>query len=425
MRTTLTLLSGTVLAAALAGPALAQTQGVTDTEIVIGTHTSLTGPVAPWGVGSTNGIRMRFEEENAKGGIYGRKIRYIVEDHGYQVPRAVQAGNKLLNSDKIFVMVAALGTPMNNAVFQSQLALNVPNVGPFTAARSMYHPFHKLKFATLSSYYVQIRAGLKYFVEREGVKAPCVMYEDNDFGQEILEGAQDQAKEMKIKIVAESSHKPTDTDFTGAITKLRDAKCDLVLMGTIVRDTIIPYSTARKLGWNVPFVGSTATYESVVAGAQGGITNGFFALSGQEVIYPDEATGPAKAFFDAYKAKYNQDPAYPAQLGYGIADAVVDVLKRAGKNLTVDGFIKALESTRDQAGPLCSPPITYSPDRHLGSEVVFLNVVENGRWKTVERGMTYEPEVADGDERTRKLRALVQSLTRRVADLERRACFNR
>jgi branched-chain amino acid transport system substrate-binding protein len=389
MRKLTILLAGTALAAAVAGSAAAEVRGVTDTEIVIGTHTALTGPVAPWGVGSTNGIRLRFEEENAKGGIHGRKIRYIVEDHGYQVPRAVQAGNKLLNSDKIFVMVAALGTPMNNSVFEQQLAVNVPNVGPFTAARSMYHPFHKLKFATLSSYYVQIRAGLKYFVEKKGVKAPCVMYEDNDFGQEILEGARDQAKAMNMKIAAESSHKPTDTDFTGAITKLRDAKCDLVLMGTIVRDTIIPYSTARKLGWNVPFVGSTATYESVVAGAQGGITNGFFALSGQVVIYPDEAKGPAKVFFDAYKAKYNQDPAYPGQLGYGIADTVVDALKRAGKNLTTDTFVKALESIKDSVGPLGGPPITYGPDRRLGSEVVFLNVVESGRWKNIEKNMRY------------------------------------
>jgi branched-chain amino acid transport system substrate-binding protein len=382
-------LTGAAVAAALAAGAAAQTQGVTDTEVVIGTHTSLTGPVAPWGVGSTNGIRMRFEEENAKGGIHGRKIRYIVEDHGYQVPRAVQAGNKLLNSDKIFVMVAALGTPMNNAIMESQLKLGVPNVGPFTAARSMYHPFHRLKFATLSSYYVQIRAGLKYFVEKKGAKAPCVMYEDNDFGQEILEGAHDQAKAMNIKIVAETSHKPTDTDFTGAISKLREAKCDLILMGTIVRDTIIPYSTARKLGWDVAFVGSTATYESVVAGAQGGITNGFFALSGQVVIYPDEAQGAAKTFFDAYKAKFGQDPAYPAQLGYGIADTVVDALKRAGKDLTTDSFVKALESMKDVVGPLGGPPISYGPDRRLGSEVVFLNVVENGRWKNVEKNLTY------------------------------------
>jgi branched-chain amino acid transport system substrate-binding protein len=346
--------------------------------------------VAPWGIGSTNGMRMRFDEENEKGGIHGRKIRYIVEDHGYQVPRAVQAGNKLLNSDKIFLMVGALGTPMNNAVFQQQLSLGVPNVGPFTAARSMSHPHHKLKFATLSSYYDQVRAGFKHFVEKKGVKAPCVMYQDTEFGQEILEGARDQAKAMNVKIAAESGHKPADTDFTGAISKLREANCDLIIMGTIVRDTIIPYATARKLGWAVPFVGTSASYENVVATAQGGITEGYFTLNGQEVIYPDQIeSAEAKAFFERYKAKYNQDPFYPAQLGYGIADTVVAALKDAGKDLTTASFLKAFESIKDRTGPLGGPPITFTAEQHLGSNLVFLAVVEKGRWKSVERNLKY------------------------------------
>jgi branched-chain amino acid transport system substrate-binding protein len=387
MRRLTTLIAGSVLLAT--GPVLAD-QGISPTEIVIGTHTALTGPVAPWGIGSTNGIRMRFDEENDKGGIYGRKIKYIVEDHGYQVPRAVQAGNKLLNSDKIMLMVGALGTPMNNAVFQQQLALGVPNLGPFTAARSMYHPFHKLKFATLSSYYDQTRAGFKYFAEKKGMKTPCVMYEDNDFGQEILEAVRDEAKVMNIKVAAESGHKPTDTDFTGAITKLRDAKCEVVFMGTIVRDTIIPYSTARKLGWNAAFVGTSAAYENVVATAQGGITEGFYTLNGQEVIYADQVESPeAKAFFDKYKAKYNVDPFYPAQLGYGIGDLVVGALKEAGKDLTTEKFLKAFESIKDRVGPVGGPPITFTATQHLGSNLVFLGVVEKGRWKSVERNLKY------------------------------------
>jgi branched-chain amino acid transport system substrate-binding protein len=387
MRRFTTLIAGSVLIAA--APAAAE-QGISATEIVIGTHTALTGPVAPWGIGSTNGIRMRFDEENEKGGIHGRKIKYIVEDHGYQVPRAVQAGNKLLNSDKIFLMVGALGTPMNNAVFQQQLALGVPNLGPFTAARSMYHPFHKLKFATLSSYYDQTRAGFKYFAEKKGMKTPCVMYEDNDFGQEILEAVRDQAKAMNMKVAAESGHKPTDTDFTGAITKLREAKCEVVFMGTIVRDTIIPYSTARKLGWDATFVGTSASYENVVATAQGGITEGFYTLNGQEVIYPDQIESPeAKAFFEKYKAKYGQDPFYPAQLGYGIGDVVVGTLKEVGKDLTTEKFLKAFESIKDRVGPLGGPPVTFTSTQHLGSNLVFLAVVEKGRWKSVERNLKY------------------------------------
>jgi branched-chain amino acid transport system substrate-binding protein len=388
MRKLTTLIAGSLLLAT--GPALAQSQGVSATEIVIGTHTALTGPVAPWGIGSTNGMRLRFDEENEKGGIHGRKIKLIVEDHGYQIPRAVQAGNKLLNSDKIFLMAGALGTPMNNAVFQQQLAAGVPNLGPFTAARSMSHPFHKLKFATLASYYDQIRAGFKYFAEKKGMKSPCVMYQDTEFGQEILEAVRDQAKAMNVKIAAESGHKPADTDFTGAISKLREAKCDVIFMGTIVRDTIIPYSTARKLGWDATFVGTSASYENVVATAQGGITDGFFTLNGQEVLYPDQIeSAEAKAFFEKYKAKYNQEPFYPAQLGYGLGQLVVDALKDAGKDLTTEKFLKAYESTKGRVGPLGGPPITFSAEQHLGSDIVYLAVVEKGRWKSVERNLKY------------------------------------
>jgi branched-chain amino acid transport system substrate-binding protein len=388
MRTLTTFTAGAALFVAASGAALAQTQGVTDTEIVLGVHTSLTGPVAPWGVGSTNGARLRFDEANEKG-IHGRKIRYIVEDHGYTVPRAVQAGNKLLTNDKIFAMVAALGTPMNNAVLQRQIEANVVNFAPFTAARSMTEPHHKLKFSTLATYYDQIRAGMKYFVEKKGVKAPCVMYQDTEFGQEIAEAARDQAKAMKIKIAAESSHKPTDTDFTGAITKLREAKCDLVLMGTIVRDTIIPYGTARKFGWNVPFLGTTATYENIVATAQGGATEGYMTMTSQEIIYPDTATGYAKSVLEAYKAKFGHEMTFPAQLGYGGADLVVLALERAGRNLTTDSFIAAIESIKNYVGPMGGPPITYAPNKHLGANQVYLAVVEKGRWKTLDSGLTH------------------------------------
>jgi len=389
MRTLPKILAGTAISFALAAGAAAQSQGVTADKILLGAHTSLTGPVAPWGVGSTNGARLRFEEENAKGGVHGRKIELIVEDHGYQVPRAVQAGNKLLNNDKVFAMIVALGTPMNNAVLQSQLEKKVLNFGPFTAARSMAEPLSPLKFAVLSTYYDQIRAGLKFYVEKKGVKAPCVMYQDTEFGQEILEAARDQAKAMNVKIAAEAGHKPTDTDFTGSITKLKDANCDLVLMGTIVRDSIIPYATARKLGWNVPFIGSIASYEGVVAGAQGGVTDGYMSMTSQETAYADTAEGQVKAILEAYKAKYNQDAAFPAQLGYFVADIFIAGLKNAGKDLTTDSLVKGLEAIKDHKNPFGGSPISYGPNRHVGATDIMLAVVEKGRWKTIEKGLTY------------------------------------
>ena len=102
---------------------------------------------------------MRFDEVNDKGGIHGRKVRLVVEDTQYQVPRAVQAGTKLINRDRIFAMVAPLGTPMNNALFKDQFEAGVPNLFPLSAARSMYEPFHRLKFYGAASYVDQVRAG--------------------------------------------------------------------------------------------------------------------------------------------------------------------------------------------------------------------------------------------------------------------------
>ncbi|MDR3536205.1 MAG: ABC transporter substrate-binding protein, partial [Acetobacteraceae bacterium] len=116
-------------------------RGVTDSEIVIGTITDLSGVTAVQGVNNSDAIRMVFDEVNEKGGINGRKIKYIVEDNQYQVPRAVQAMNKLLNSDDIFLALDDGGTPMNDANMPAQFAKGVPNMFPLTAARSMYEPY--------------------------------------------------------------------------------------------------------------------------------------------------------------------------------------------------------------------------------------------------------------------------------------------
>ena len=273
------LLAVSVLAAAVAfaGVATAQkeTRGVTKTEIVLGMHTDLSGPAATYGVSSSNAVKMRFDEVNEAGGIHGRKIRLVIEDTQYQVPRAVQAGAKLIQRDRIFAMVAGLGTPMNNALFKDQFDAGVPNLFPLSAARSMYEPFNKLKFYGAASYVDQVRAGINYFVTQKGKKALCAMYQDTDFGKEVLDGVQAQAEKMKLKIVETVTHKPTDQDFSAQVTKLKAANCDLVVLGTIVRDSIVPYATARKMGWNdVDFLGSAASYDLFVAAAQGGVTEG-------------------------------------------------------------------------------------------------------------------------------------------------------
>jgi branched-chain amino acid transport system substrate-binding protein len=381
-------MAAATVAASFATAASAQTRGVTATEVTFGMHTDLSGVAATYGVSSSNAVKMRFDEINDGGGINGRKIKVIIEDTAYQVPKAVQACNKLINRDKVFAFVAPLGTPMNNACFKDQFAVGVPNLFPLSAARSMYEPFERLKFYGAASYVDQVRSGIDYFVKTKGKKAVCVMYQDTDFGKEVLEGAEQQTKKLGIKIVETTAHKPTDQDFTAPITKLRSAGCDLIIMGTIVRDSIVPYTTARKAGWNdVDFLGSAAVYDLVVGAAQG--MEGFYGMGLTEMPYVDSGVASVKTFVENYKKKFNVDPNIGAVYGYVAADLTVQGLKNAGKDLTLDSFIKGLEAIKGYKDIFNGPQVTFGPNIRQGANSSFLAQVKGGKWVRVTEPLSF------------------------------------
>jgi branched-chain amino acid transport system substrate-binding protein len=380
------------LTGAAIGTASAQgspTQGVTDTEIVIGTTTDLSGVTAVQGVNNADAIRLAFDDANAKGGVNGRKIRYVVEDTQYTVPRAVQGMNKLLNQDKIFFALADGGTPLNNAQLPMQLKKGVPNVFPLTAARAMYEPLNRLKFGQFASYYDEMRAGVKYFVEQKHDKKICAMYQDSDFGRDVLAGIEAEAKALGLQVVATTAHHPTDTDFSAAVTKLRDAGCDFVGMGTIVRDTNIIVSSAQKIGWHPHFVGQFASYDPAVASLPGGATEGFYSMTPALYAYPDDPRPAVQAFMKEFKARYGIEPNFHGEQGWTAAQFVLVALQKAGHNLTTDSFIAAMESIKDFK-PIFGGTLSLGPDKHQASNTSFLAVVKNGRWVPVtDEAMSY------------------------------------
>ena len=373
------------LVGALAVPASAAdtVRGVTDNEIVIGTYTDLSGVTAMWGVNNTNSWRMVFDEVNAEGGINGRKIKYIVEDNQYQIPRSVQAANKLINRDGVFIMVANGGTPMNNATMPDQLAKGVANVFPLTSARSMYEPLNHLKFGLAASYYDQMRSGVKLFVEQHHSKTVCAMSQDTDFGRDVMDGARDELKAMNMKLAAETLHKPTDTDFSASVARLRDANCDLILLGTITRDTIQIVSAIRKIGWNVEMLGQAASYDEAVAEVPGGVTEGFYSMTPVLFVAASDPSPAVKEFAEKYKKLYGKEPNFAAQLGYTAAQLVVLALQNGGKDLTTDSFVSGMESIKDWHDIFGSPAMTFSATKHQGSSESFLCVVKSGNWVPV------------------------------------------
>jgi branched-chain amino acid transport system substrate-binding protein len=378
------ILAAATLALALPASAAEPIRGVSDTEVTIGTYTDLSGVTAMWGVNNSNSWRMVFDQVNAAGGINGRKIKYIVEDNQYQVPRSVQAANKLINRDGVFIMVANGGTPMNNAVMPDQLAKGVANVFPLTSARSMYEPLHHLKFGLGSSYYDQVRAGLKFFVEKRGKKQVCSMAQDTDFGRDITDGIKDQLKAENITLAGETLHKPTDTDFSASVARMRDANCDLIVLGTIVRDSVQIISAVRKTGWKVDMMGQAASYDDVVATVPGGTTEGFYSMTPMLFVAETGTSPEVKAFAASYRKEYGREPNFAAQIGFTGAQVTVQALKNAGKDLTPDSFVASLESIKDFRDIFGSPTIAFGATKHQGSNESFLCVIKDGHWQPAE-----------------------------------------
>ncbi|SLN39673.1 Leucine-, isoleucine-, valine-, threonine-, and alanine-binding protein precursor [Falsiruegeria litorea R37] len=376
------LITATALTAA-ATLAHAETQGVSDTEIRIGSVNDLSGVFAAVGVPATKGANVYFDKVNAAGGVHGRKITFIVEDNGYQMPRAMQGYNKLLNRDKVFAMLQSLGTPMNLAGFKLLDPKGIPNVAPLSAARQMLQDPVRNKFVSFADYFEQARIGVKFLAEKYDAKNVCTMYLPTDFGKEILEGSHAGAKEAGIAFASETTHKPDESDFVGSLSKLKADGCDIVSMALTVRQSITVAGTAKKMGLSdMKFMNTSAGFLTVVAKVPGGVTEGLYAAASWQDLWARANDEAPKAFIEEYKAATGEDPVGFAMLGYAGAQMMVKALEAAGPDLTHDSFIAAMESLQYE-DELVGNYIDYSADDHQGADTVYVSVVENGNWKKV------------------------------------------
>jgi branched-chain amino acid transport system substrate-binding protein len=373
-----------VIAALAAGAAGAQpSQGVTRNEIVLGSIQDLSGPLAPFGKQARNGMILRVEEANEQGGVHGRKLRLIVEDSGYDPRRAVLAAQKLVNQDKIFAMIGHIGTAQNLAAMQVQFPKNVINFFPITAARQMYEPLHRLKYSFAATYYDQMKLMTPKLVKEKGASKVCALYQDDEFGLEVFRGAEDGLKSIGMAFAETTTYKRGATDFSSQIQRLASAQCDFVVLGTIIRETIGSIATARKIGFNPTFLGSSAAYTDLIHKLGGPAMDGFYATMTVQHPYLDEASQPIRFWANKYMTRFGEEPTVFSVYGYNAIDGFIQGATKAGPNLTTDTFIQAMDTitlTRDIFG---GAPQSFGPTKRLGSTATRLSQIQNGRWKVV------------------------------------------
>ncbi|MDO5693816.1 MAG: ABC transporter substrate-binding protein [Pseudomonadota bacterium] len=381
LKHTLAALAGALL---VASPAMAQqTQGVSKDKITIGTIQDLSGPLAGFGKQVRMGMLLRVDEINEQGGINGRKLELKIEDSGYDPKRAVLAAQKLVNQDKIFAMVGHIGTAQNLATFPVLFSKNVFSFYPITAAREMYEPLHRLKYAFAATYYDQIRMAVPKLVQEKGAKKVCAIYQDDEFGLEVMRGGETALKAMGTDYAEKTTFKRGATDFSSQVARMKAAGCDFVVLGTVIRETIGTIGESRKTGFNPTFLGTSAAYTDLIHKLGGKAMDGLYAAMTVQHPYLDEASQPLRFWANKYKTKFNEDPTVFSGYGYGAIDHFVRGVQKAGANLTVDSFIKAMDSYSSDGDIFGAAPMSFSPTKRLGSNMPRLSQIQDGRWKVV------------------------------------------
>ena len=361
----------------------AEQQGVSKDEIVLGTIQDLSGPLAGFGKQARAGMQLAVAEINEQGGVNGRKLKLLVEDDGYDPKKSVLAAQKLVNQDKIFIMVGHIGTAQNLAAMPVQFEKNVVNFFPITAAREMYEPLDRLKYSFAATYYDQMRVTLPNLIKEKGAKKVCTMYQDDDFGLEVMRGAEAGLKAMNMEFTEKTSYKRGATDFSSQISKLQASGCELVVLGTIIRETIGAIGTARKIGFNPVFIGSSAAYTDLIHKIGGKAMDGLYATMTVQNPYLDEASQPIRFWANKYKTMFNEDPTVFSVYGYIIVNSFAQAAGKAGKNLTTDTFIKAMDATVLEPDMFGGAKATFSATKRLGSDASRLSQIQDGKWKVV------------------------------------------
>jgi branched-chain amino acid transport system substrate-binding protein len=367
----------------LAGAALAQSQGVSKDEVLIGSIQDLSGPIAALGKQVRLGMQLRIDEFNEQGGASGRKLRLLVEDSSYDPKKAVLAAQKLVNQDKVFAMVGHIGTAQNVATFPVLFPKNVVNFFPVTAAREMYEPFHRLKYSFAATYYDGIRLGVPRLVKEKGSQRVCTLYQDDESGLEVLRGAEDGLKPLNLALVEKTSYKRGATDFSSQVQRLAAAQCDMVVLGTILRETIGAMATARKIGFNPVFIVSGAGYSDLVHKLGGPAVEGLYSMMTVQHPYLDDASPQIRFWATKYQTKFSEDPTVFSVYGYNAVDGFVRALAKAGPGLNTDSFIKAMDTMKIPPDIFGNPEMSFSPTKRLGNHMARMSQIQGGRWKVV------------------------------------------
>ncbi len=361
-------LTSLIALALAAGAALAQ--GVTDSQVLLGQSVALSGPAQELGKDMQLGASLYFNEVNARGGVNGRRIVLKTLDDGYEPPRAVENTKKLLGEDRVFALFGYVGTPTSAAVLPLFTEAKTPYVGAFTGAELLRNPFNRYIFNVRASYFDETEAIVQHLTAMS-VNKIAVFYQNDAYGQAGLAGVERALKKRNLQVAGKSTVERNTVDVAKAVAEMRKADPQAIVMISAYKSCAAFIKEMKKAGsnptfWNVSFVGSKALAKELGPEGRG-------VQISQVVPFPWDSSIPVVKEYRALLDKAKGEPGFGTLEGYIAAKVMVEGLRRAGRNLTRESFIKAMESLDPyDAGGF---KVSYGPDNHNGSRFVDLTII--------------------------------------------------
>ena len=358
----------------VASPVIFAQQGVSEREVIIGQFAALTGPAAQLGLRMQAGIKAQFDAVNKAGGINGRQLKLVSRDDGYEPEKAAVAVKALLNDDQVFALIGSVGTPTTLAALPAINDAKVPLIGPFTGAQGLREPFSRQLFHVRASYFDETERIVQHLTTL-GVKKIAVFYQNDAYGKAGLEGVTRALTKRQMKAVATSTVERNTVDVAKSLDEILKAAPEAVVQISAYKSSAAFIKQARSQGFggqffNVSFVGSSALSEELGEAGSGVVISQVvpFPFQGSSIIvreYQQRMTESGQKEFD-----------FSSLEGFLAAKVLTEGLKRAGKTLTREGLITALESMKDfNMGGFT---INYSAKSHEGSNFSDLTIIGRG-----------------------------------------------
>lgn len=359
----------------LAAAAHAET-GVTNDTILIGQSVPLSGQAAQLGQQMNRGAKLYFNAVNAAGGVNGRKIELKVLDDFYEPDATARNTKTLIDDTKVFALFGYVGTPTSLAALKIANPAGVPFFAPYSGAMALREPFARNVFHMRASYNDETAAIVQQ-IHTTGLKRIAVVYNDDAYGKAGLDGVQRALKlpaNQGVSLVAQASVVRNTTDVKGALGTVLAQKPDAIVAVSAYQTVAALVKAAQEQGYagqfyNVSFVGTKAL-ANALGKAGGGV------VISQVMPYPYSGASPlVRDYQKLLKAEGITDFDYGSMEGYVAARALVEGLKRAGRDLTREKLITALESMGNY--DLGGFNVNFSPSNHVGSKFVEMTIINS------------------------------------------------